>query len=215
MDAKCKILILENFSLFSSGIKSILEKEDIEVIGEARDWEELFNLLKNIAPDIVLLDLIHNTEPGIIFLKKLRNEYPQIRVLLITNEGFSDYFMDFILIGVSGFVYSNATQSDLINAVLLVADGQECFPNGVIKIFKDTLQRIQWNTEILHHQLPLSTRETSVLKLFCKGLTYKEIGNTLNISSRTVETHKKHILSKINIKSTAEMVKYAVLHHLI
>lgn len=215
MASKPNIVILENFSLFSNGIKSLLEREGIGVLGEALDWKELFDLAGTYKPDLLLLDLVHFKDSGIEILEKLRVDFPGIPLLIITNEEHADYFRDFILMGVNGFVYSNAPQAELIKAIERVAGGREYFPDGVFKIFKDSLQLFDHTHQVLHQKNDLTPRETSILKLFCNGMTYKEIGEKLFISPRTVETHRKKILTKLKIRSTAEMVKYAMLHHLI
>jgi DNA-binding NarL/FixJ family response regulator len=214
MTAKHKILILENFSLFSSGIKSMLENEDLEVLGEVRHWQELFEILKSITPDVILLDLIHYNHSTIESLEKLRNDHPNIPVLLLINEDFANFFRDLILMGITGFVYGDTSLSELIRAIETVATGNEYFPNGILKILRETLQSDRVNLKTLRHQYILTPREVAVCKLFCDGLTYKEIGTTLHISPRTVETHKRNIFAKLKIKSTAELVKYAIFHNL-
>jgi len=215
MENRIKIVILENISLFSSGIRAFLEKEKFLVVGEASDWDELFKILQNNTPDVALLDLLRYPDEGIISLEKLRKEFPEIPVLVITNATYSDYFRDYLMIGVYGLIYSNATRSEMINAVNKVARHQEYFPDEILHVMRESLQADPLNSHILHQLHRLTARENAVLKLFCNGLSYKEIGKTLGISIRTVETHKKNILAKLKIKSTAEMVKYALVHHLI
>jgi RNA polymerase sigma factor (sigma-70 family) len=215
MENRIKIVILENISLFSSGIRAFIEKEKFLVVGEASDWDELFKILQNNTPDVALLDLLRYPDEGIISLEKLRKEFPEIPVLVITNATYSDYFRDYLMIGVYGLIYSNATRSEMINAVNKVARHQEYFPDEILHVMRESLQADPLNSHILHQLHRLTARENAVLKLFCNGLSYKEIGKTLGISIRTVETHKKNILAKLKIKSTAEMVKYALVHHLI
>jgi RNA polymerase sigma factor (sigma-70 family) len=215
MENRLKIVILENISLFSSGIKAFLEKENFLVVGEASEWDGLFKILQNNTPDVLLLDLLHYPDAGIKSLEKLRKEFSEIPVLVITNETYSDYFRDYLMIGVYGLIYSNATRSEMIIALNKVAQQQEYFPEGILHVLRESLQTDPANPQILHQLRKLTSRENSVLKLFCNGLSYKEIGKILGISTRTVETHKKNILAKLKLKSTVEMVKYAMVHHLI
>jgi DNA-binding NarL/FixJ family response regulator len=192
----------------------MLENKQLEVLGEVRHWQELFELLKIITPDVILLDLIHYKASGIESLERLRSEHPDIPVLLLINEDFADSFRDFILMGITGIVYGDASLSELIRAIDTVATGNEYFPNGIFKILRATLQYDRVNLKTLRHQYILTPKEAAVCKLFCGGLTYKEIGIALNISPRTVETHKRNIFAKLKIKSTAELVKYAIIHNL-
>ena len=215
MTVKHKILILENFSLFGTGIKSMLEREEFEVVGQIRQWEELFELLKTVTPDVILLDLLHYNNSFIKSLEKLRNGFPDIPVLLIIDEDFADFFKDFILMGIPGFINGDTSLSELIRAIDIVAGGQEYFSGGILKVLKEMLKSDQVSLPKEINQNILSSREVEVCRLFCNGLTYKEIGATLHISPRTVESHKKNILAKLHIKTTAEIVKYAIQHHLI
>lgn len=215
MEDKLEVIILENISLFSSGIKAFLEREDFLVLGEAFCWEELFTLLRIKTPDIVLLDLLHYPDAGTGSLEKLRVEFPDIPILVITDETFSDFFRDYLMMGVYGIIYSNAARSEMIQAINKVARHQEYFPDGILHKLRESLQTDPVNPHFLHQLRKLTTRENDIIKLFCNGLSYKEIGKTLGISTRTVETHKKNILSKLKIKSTAEMIKYGVMHHLV
>lgn len=209
------IAILVNSSIFSRGVQCILEKAELQVVGEARHWKELFDILSRITPQIVLLNLLPYSETCIEWLERLKHEYPGIPVLLIIREDCVDHFKDFVLMGITGFVYSETSPHELIRAIHKVANGHEYFPAGILNIFRETLEM---NTEAFHtgsFQHLLTSREDSVCKLFCNGLTYKEIGAKLYISPRTVESHKKNILAKLKIKSTADLVKYAIQHHMI
>lgn len=214
MTVSHKILILVNFSIFSIGIKSILEKEELLVMGEASHWDELFEILKIDIPDVILLDLPHCNNSGFASLEKLRKDYPGIPVLLFIHEGCSDFLRDFILIGIMGFAFRDTTLPELVKAIDRVANGREYFPDGILKLLKETLQSDRENLTTFNHHYQLTTREAAVCKLFCNGLTYKEIGSELYISPRTVETHRRNIFTKLKIKSTAELVKYAIRHNL-
>jgi DNA-binding NarL/FixJ family response regulator len=216
MDRKTKILVLENMSLYSAGISLFLEKEEFEVSGIPCNWQELTDYLKIDTPDVILINLVQCSASGIGQLENLKNEFPDIPVLLIAREDFADDFTRCILSGVNGIVFSSEMPSVLSEALHQVANGREFFPGKVFSVFKNSLRSAR-NEGGSPHLNPsqLSPREISVLSHFCEGLSYKEIGNSLGISARTVETHRQHILSKLKIRSTAEMVRYAIEHHLI
>lgn len=210
-----KILILADHSVFSYGVKCILENTELEVLGIVHHWKELFENLLYQTPHVILLNLLPYNGTFIECLEKLKNEYPHIPIVPIIKEGSIDFFKKFILLGISGFVFSDITPSELIKAINRAIKGKEYFPEGIFTMVKETLE---FNSENLHqvsYKVILTSRESSICKLFCKGMTYKEIGAELYISPRTVETHKKNILSKLKIKSTADMVRYALQHQLI
>jgi len=209
LETTCKIAILDNYVLFSSGIKSILHSSyEIEVIAEGVSPDDLALLLQDHTPDIILINILHCLNGGIKTVKKTRKFFPGIPFLLITSNDFADCYHDFLECGVKGFIYTTDSPSALIESIKSICNGKD----DLIK------ENISMDTPQGHHQFKkyvLTERETEVLKLFCSGLTYREIGDRLFISHRTVESHKKNILSKLNITSTAEMVKYATRNKLI
>jgi DNA-binding NarL/FixJ family response regulator len=215
MGPKPKIAILENFTLIRDGIKIVLEREGFEIAGETGDWIELSGILKKSNPDILLFDLVHYEDSGIETLEKVRKVYPQTLVVVITNEKFSDYYRDLILMGICGMVFSDAPLSELVKAIVRVAEGHQYYPESVFKVFRDYPPIFQSPHSLQHTHEILTSRELTILRLFCNGMTYKEIAQTLFISPRTVETHRNKIFDKLKIRSTAELVRYAMLHHLV
>jgi len=209
------IYILTDFSIFSGGIKCILEKAGFHLLGEARNWENLYEALLKNSPEIILLNLIPFNDICKEHLKKLRDQHPLIPLVLIIKEDYNHFIKDFILIGINGFIYIDATPGELIKLMTHVAMGKEYFPPEILILLKETLGANHNHIQPIEYPHLLTSREASVCKLFCKGLTYKEIGAELYISPRTVESHKKNILAKLRVKSTADIVKYAIQHHMI
>jgi DNA-binding NarL/FixJ family response regulator len=207
--AVCKVAILENYALFSSGIKSLLkETKEFEIVAEARNAYELLPFMEEERPDVLIMDIIHCENAGIKQLKKIRRKFPGIPILLITSHDFADCFEEHLRIGVKGFVFKDDSSSELVRAVKKLFGGEEYFCHCNSKGFK-TPDRHKSDQSAIKWESILTDREVSVLKLFCRGFSYKEIAASLFISPRTVETHKKNILSKLKVGSTAEMVKYA------
>ncbi len=203
----CKIAILDKFTLFASAIRAVLrESNGCDVIVQAVDCNDLFKQLKNVKPDVIVVDVIHGDNSGMRNIKKVRRTYPKVPVLLILSENYSDCFEEYLRLGVKGFVFCDATGNDLIEAIKKLKDGGEFFRKKVWEMFKTSIQKRKYSKK---KDQVLTDREVAVLKLFSSGLTYKEIGKSLNISPRTVETHKRNILAKLKINSTADMVRYA------
>lgn len=209
----CKIAILEKYALFAFGIQSLLKDANgFDIIIHAESCDQLFKKLKEFQPDVIVMDVIHGDNSGMRSLKKIRRTYPKIPVLLILSQFYSDCFEEYIRLGVKGFVFNDASGKDLVDAIKKLKEGSEFFSEKVWDIFKATIQKRKYHAKKEHK---LSDREVMVLKLFSKGLTYKEIGARLNISARTVETHKRNILAKLKIDSTAAMVRYAFRNHML
>lgn len=208
-----KIVILENYSLFCTGIRVILEQgNEFEIAGEARDIDELMHHAEHVIPDVIILDLLHCNNAGLEALRKIKRAFPGVPVLLITSFELSDCFSEHISLGVKGFIFSNSTPAELLKAVRKLCRGGEYFPNTVHKIYIEAIELYEAGRKALLRRRALTDRESAVLRCISLGLSHKEIGEKLYISPRTVETHKRNILAKLNLKSTAELIKYAI-HH--
>ncbi len=213
MKSTCKIAILENYALFSSGIKSLLHAaDDLEVIAEGINPESLSLHLFHKIPDIILIDMMHCTNAGLSTVKKTKNYFPKIPLLLITNHDYSECFKDYLKYGTKGFIFTDDKPEELVSAIKNICLGKVHFGKkvykklAVIKLPKKLRGRPPGDAS-------LTNREIDVLKLFCDGLTYKEIGKKLYISARTVETHKNNIMNKLKVSTRAEMIKYATRNH--
>jgi DNA-binding NarL/FixJ family response regulator len=204
------VAILEPYLLYGQGIKSMLsESEELQIICVAKKADELIENISEKKPYIVVIDILHCDNAGLKILKKIRRLFPHLPILLITGSQYADCVREQINLGVNGFIFHNASPDELKKAVIQLSMGGRYFRKKIWKKFKETIQLTNPNEAHPQNEHILTDREITVLKLFCGGLSYKEIGNKLFISPRTVETHKKNILSKLKIKSTAEMVKYA------
>ena len=212
----CKLAILENYSLFNSGIKPILERDgECEIIQVAKNIDEFMQKFITNKPDVIIVDIIHCENEGIKPLKKIRKSFSKIPILLIVSEDYANFFEEYIALGIRGFVFKDSSPKELIKAIKKLSKGEDYFHKNVWIILKDFIRTRKSGKNGKKNKSVLTNREVSVVKLFSKGLTYKEIGSDLNISPRTVETHKRNILAKLNIRSTAEMVKFALNNHIL
>lgn len=213
----CKIALLENFSLFSSGIKPALHKiNHFEIIAEAKTIDKfIIQLDKNNKPDVIIFDVIHCLDEGVKTLKRIKRSFAKTPILLIVSEDYTYCFEEYIELGVRGFVFHDSSPEILIKAIKKLKNGEDYFRKNVWLLLKDFIRSHKSGKSSKEKKSILTKREVSVVKLFCNGLTYKEIGSNLNISPRTVETHKKNIQTKLKVNSTAEMVKFAFNNHIV
>jgi DNA-binding NarL/FixJ family response regulator len=207
----CKIGIIENYALFSPGIKACLEaSEGNKVVAVAKNVDGLTKQLNGEEPDIILIDVLNCSNAGINTVKTAVKIFPGVPLLLITAREFSECFKDYIDFGTKGFVYADDTPEELNRAIQVICSGKEFFKEYVIRYWIDACGKaVKKSKGSKTIKNKLTGREIEVLKLFCDGLTYREIGKKLFISHRTVETHKNNILKKLKLKSKAEMIKYA------
>lgn len=211
----CKIALLENYSFFGSGIKALVESiANCTIIIESESVDDLLLEIHKNRPDLIIVDVLHCEKDGIAPLQKIKKNFNSIPVLIIISMEYSDCLEDYITLGVKGIIFKDAGPDQLSNALETLKSGKDYFPEKVWELLKDVL-RSRKSLKISSEDKPLLTkREITVLKEVCKGLTFKEIGKNLNISPRTVETHKKNIATKLELKTTAEIIRYAMENNL-
>lgn len=213
-----KIFLVEDHDLVRDGLKALLASiPDIAIIGEAANGKSLFEKLRIVQPDIIVLDISLPDISGIEITKRLRHDYPQIKVLILSMYTHEDFVTGAIRSGARGYLPKNTSRDELVKAIYAIYRGEEFFGETISKILLKSFIRTAAE-HIEQEEKPafsLSTREQEILKLFAEGFNNKEIGMKLNISVRTVETHKNHIMKKLGIKSPVEMVKFAIRNKII
>ena len=210
---KLKIILVDDHHLVRDGIKSLLSyASDIEIVGEASDGIELFEKLPSLKPDIVIMDISLPGKSGIEITKQICRDWPEIKVLILSMYNSEDFIFNSIKAGAKGYLPKNTTRNELLEAIYAIESGEEFFSESVSKIMVKSYVKRATDDEKLQEKPveSLTAREIEILKLYVEGFINKEIGDKLDISIRTVETHKNHIMRKLGLKSTVEMVKYAI-----
>ena len=212
---KIKLLIVDDYNIFRSGLKLILEKQiNFEVVGEALNPSELFLLLENIKPDVIVLNLMLPQKHIFSITQKLSNKHPNIPFVLLSGGGDEFSILECVINGARGILWKESTTEQLVIAINTVASGEKYLFIPEYKLVNKIIEHIDNTSSDKYSFSEISAREQDVIKLFAKGYSYKRIGKELNISPRTVESHKKNILSKLDLNSVTEMIKYAIKHNL-
>lgn len=213
---KIKVLIVDDYNIFRRGLKLLIEKEEnLVVIGEALNPNDLFKFLKVEEPDIIVLDLMLPQKSVISITKKLHKLYPHIPFIIITVNAIEYTILECVINGARGIIWKENSAEELIEAINIVASGERYLDIPESKMITQVIQHAHnhhYKEEVFSE---ISPREQDVLRLFSQGFSYKQIGEKLNISPRTVESHKNNILSKLKLDSVTAMVKYAIKHNLI
>ncbi len=216
--SKIKIILIDDHQIVRDGIKSLLsDNEKIDIIGEAKDAYALFELLKTQIPDVVLLDISLPSMSGIEVSKILTTDFPQIKILMLSMYTSEDFIFNALKSGIHGYLPKNTTQKELLEAINSVYNGQEYFS----KCISDTILRSyvnsakHGNTSSNNKLESLTAREREILQQVVEGNNNSNISEQLNISIRTVETHKTNIMRKLNLNSTVDLVKFALKNNLI
>ena len=210
---KIKIILVDDHQLVRDGIKALLTGiPDLEIIGEASGAGELFRELENLKPDLLIMDISLPEISGIEITKKIRNDYTGIKVLILSMYNSEEFILNSIKAGARGYLPKNTSRDELLEAIYTINKGEEFFSESISKIMLKSYIKRATNddqTEDKTHAV-LTSREIEILKLYVEGLINKEISDKLDISIRTVETHKNHIMRKLGLKSTVELVKFAI-----
>jgi DNA-binding NarL/FixJ family response regulator len=213
-----RIFLVEDHDLVRDGLKALLSSiPDIAIAGEASTGRSFFEKLRIVEPDIVVLDISLPDISGIEITRRLRQEYPRVKVLILSMYTNEDFVTGAIRSGAKGYLPKNTSRDELVKAIYALYRGEEFFGDTISKILLKSFIRTAVETDVREEKpaYNLSSRETEILRHYAEGLNNKEIGAKLNISVRTVETHKNHIMKKLGIKSPVEMVKFAIRNKLI
>jgi two-component system response regulator NreC len=208
--SKLKILLADDHALMRDGLISLINSQpDMEVVGDASDGMEALAQVELTAPDVVLMDISMPVLDGIQTTARLKRLHPQIKVLALSAYDNQVYLRQLLEAGASGYVLKRTAAKGLIEAIRLVAGGGTYLdPELVGMIERDADKRVKLRGESVRGDL--TGREQEILIMVAKGHTNKEISAHLGISVKTVEVHKGNILSKLDLKNRADVVRYAL-----
>ena len=206
------VLIACDFSVLRNGIKLLVEHEDgIKIIGEAKNVNNIFNILQKSTPNLITINLNLEAESLDSLCKNIHSKYPDLPILLFMKNSMEISLAELIVSGVRGVIWEENSKYELVDVIRCVGTGNLFFEDpGNCRINCHLTHKICDNKKLEDFNKLLSTREVEVLKLIAEGFSYKEIADQLFISSRTVESHKNNILVKLNLKNKNELMRFAI-----
>jgi DNA-binding NarL/FixJ family response regulator len=201
-----KIIMVEDHQLFRLGISTALKSqpEKYNVVGEASNAAEFFQIIETTDADIVLLDIHLPDQSGIEIARKLIQLRPAMKILVLSAENDAETITKLIETGINGFISKNATMKELFIAINYIEEGAEYFGKDISKIIRDIKVAKKDGKE------QFTERENEIIALCSEGLTAKEIADRMNINVATVNTHKNNIFKKLGINNSVELVIYAL-----
>jgi len=209
--ARLRILLGDDHTLLRQGLRKILqERPDWEVVAEASDGREAVRQTLAVQPDIAILDIGMPLLNGIEATRQIVRRLPDIRVLILSMHANEAYIIQALKAGAKGYLLKDSADTDLIRGVAAVASGKSFFSPAVAKVMLDDYVRHLTEKGIADRFDSLSEREREIFQLVAEGHSNKEIAELLSVSPTTVETHRAHILQKLDVHNTAELVLYAV-----
>ena len=212
-----KVLIADDHTMFADGIESILRTEDeISVVGKCYDGQSIFRFLMDKEADVLLLDISLPDMSGIDICKRLTAERPQTKIIGLTMHNEESFIQALTQNGAMGYVLKNTGKIELVEAIKRVAEGKSYFSEEVTQTIMRGLVSPKEKDRTTTDSPPLiSRREKEVLALIISEYTTTEIASELNISLKTVESHRRSLLTKLNVRNTAGLVRVAVEYDLV
>ena len=208
---RLRILLADDHTLLRQGLRKILqERPDWEVVAEASDGREAVRQTLAVQPDIAILDIGMPLLNGIEATRQIVRRLPDIHVLILSMHANEAYIVQALKAGAKGYLLKDSADTDLIRGVAAVASGKSFFSPAVAKVMLDDYVRHLTEKGIADRFDSLSEREREIFQLVAEGHSNKEIAELLSVSPTTVETHRAHILQKLDVHNTAELVLYAV-----
>lgn len=210
---RIRVLLAEDHPVVRKGIISFLaQSPHLEVLGEAKDGQEAVNKARELAPDVILMDIDMPQMNGLSATEILRRELPRVRVLILSGHPSTRFVRRILHSGARGYIAKDASGQQMLEAIETVAAGGTVFGPEVARFALDQL--MGKNAGGASDDV-LSDREREVLIYIAEGLYNKEIAARLNISTRTIETHRERIMKKLDVHSTAGLTKFAIAHGLV
>jgi len=205
-----RIVLADDHVLVRQGLKSLLEREGFQVVGEASDGQEALHQVESLQPDIAVMDISMPTLNGLNAAREMSRSSPKAKIILLTQHDEAQYISEALDAGVKGYVLKNQVASDLLLAIRQVSRGQVYLSPGVSRAVMEAYQ-----SKSDKSKNPLTLRERQVLQLIAEGKSTKDVASLLGISVKTAESHRTRLMHKLGIHETASLVRYAVRHGIV
>ncbi len=206
-----RIILADDHTVVRNGLRLILQQQpDFQVVGEASDGREAVRLAESESPDVVVMDIGMPNLNGIEATRRIVSSRPKTAVAILSMHTDESYVVRSMKAGVRAYLLKDSAEADLIAAIRAISQGKSFFSPAIRKLLQEDFIRQLEDNEVEDTYDLLSTREREILQLAAEGKTNKEMAGALNISLFTVETHRAHILQKLNLHSVPELILYAV-----
>ena len=208
---RMRVLLVDDHTVVRQGLRKILESDDeIEIVGEAGDGRSAVDMAQKMRPHVVVMDVALPELNGIEATRQITKKVDGAKVLVLTMHSDDVYVRQSLKAGARGYLLKDSEDLDLIKAVKAIGGGGSFFSPSVSKVLLAGYLGDGQGREVEDNLALLTDREREVLQLIAEGKTNKEVANLLSVSINTVETHRKHVMEKLDLHNTAELVRFAV-----
>jgi DNA-binding NarL/FixJ family response regulator len=209
--SEIRVLLADDHGVVRKGLRYLLQKSpEMKVVGEAADGREAVAMAEELNPDVVVMDIAMPQLNGIDATAQIVKKNPRTGVIMLSMYSDETYLVRALGVGAKGYLLKDSTESDLVRAVQAVSQGRPFFSPTIAQTLLDDYMRRLRQENLQDSYDLLTDREKEVLQLLAEGKSNKEVATLLNLSLYTVETHRSHLMQKLNLHNTAEIVLYAV-----
>ena len=208
---KTRIVVADDHGIVRKGLRFILERqEDMEVTGEAADGREAVRVAQELQPHVMVMDIAMPHLNGIDASLQILRHHPQTKIVILSMYADEEFLVRALTVGVKGYLLKDSAEHDLVRAVRAVASGKSFFSPSIAQTLAEDYVRQLQRSKVEDSYDLLTEREKEVLQLLAEGHSNKEVATLLEVSPYTIETHRMHLMQKLNLHNTAEIVLYAV-----
>jgi DNA-binding NarL/FixJ family response regulator len=206
------VLLAEDHQIVREGLRSLLEHErDIEVVGEAETGRKAVQLTRKLRPSVVVMDIAMPLLNGLEATRQIRKDFPETKVLILSAHSDDAYVEQVAALGAAGFLVKQTSSHELGTAIRTIHSGKTFFSASIFKRVHDRTQKsLSRNGGLKKKNNSLSSREVEVLQLIAEGKANKQVASELGVSFKTVDKHRQHLMSKLNIHDVAGLTRYAI-----
>ena len=210
MNHKIQVVIADDHEVYRDGLKTLLNKlGEIEIVGEASTGKQLIAMCERTLPDVVLTDIMMPVMDGIVAAKYIAQHFPSVRIIALSMFNQDHLILDMLKAGASGYLIKNAHKNEIMDAIHCVYRNKPYYCTSTSHKLAKLIGTSEFGSAKDERQL-FSEKETEIIRLICEEKTTKEIADALNMSSRTVEEYRYRLKEKMDVKSIAGMVIYAI-----
>ncbi len=205
------VILADDHAILLEALQKLIEPQ-CNVVGKVTDGRALLETAPKLNPDVIILDIGMPLLNGLEAARRLKEKMPQVKVIVLTMNEDPDVAAEAVAAGVSGYVLKTAAASELLGAIRSVLKGNRYITPKIAKGLEDSFIRDPWHKV---HEKELTPRQREVLQLLAEGRTMKEIADILHMTARTVAFHKYRMMDVLGLKTTAELVQFAIKHHMV
>ena len=208
--AKIRVLLADDHTILRDGIRALIDgQDDMVVIGEAEDGQATVRLVAKLQPDVVVMDIAMPLLNGLEATRQIQRDFPRVKVLILTMHENEEYIRQVLAAGALGYVLKDAAARDLLGAIRAVYEGEAVLSPAITRLVIEDYLR--WGEiQPADNSDGLTSREREVLQLIAEGYTNKEIAEILNLSVKTIQSHRTNLMNKLDLHDRGELIKYAI-----